>query len=68
MSVTPRMAPPEAHQHEGCKREHPKQWCRCHAPKAYECQKCSRDRFNTAMALKYAEDRLTTEELLERRA
>ena len=50
--MTSQPAIPAAHQHGACK--HLKHWCRCAAAKAFECQKCSRDRFNREQAAKYA--------------
>jgi hypothetical protein len=42
------MAPVQAHQHAGCVKRHSSREnghsCHCAAPKAFECQKCSRDR------------------------
>lgn len=45
------IAEPAMHRH-GCKHR-----CRCAAPKASECQKCSRDRMNKELAKVYAQKR-----------
>jgi hypothetical protein len=40
----------------------------CFTPKTEDCQRCRTDAFNKAMAQRYREDAMTTEQLLDRRA
>lgn len=42
--------------------------CDCYVPSREVCRNCQTKAFNDAMAQRYREDSLTTEQLLERRA
>jgi hypothetical protein len=59
-----KLTQPEAHIHEACRGRKPDHWCKCSVPTAWECMKCSRNRFNATMARKFAEDNLSTEQIL----
>jgi hypothetical protein len=57
------MALPPSHVHVGC--DH---WCFCHRRSTDTCLDCRRQHFDVLMAQQRYEDRLSTTELLDRRA